>query len=300
MPYADLKIDYVFRRIFGAHADVMLGLLNDLLDRSGPSLITSLEYLPADQVPEVDGLKWSIVDVKCRDASGATFVVEMQVMHRTGFLNRVVYNACRAFTARLQRGEGYETLTPVIAVTVCDFELWPDAERDAEGAPRIPLVSHWRMSERSSGGAGIPQVEYVFCELPKLGGRAPQTPAEHWAAMFRGAHRWTAAEVSALGLTDAQRTALALSNEATFTEAEADAYRRAREAYEQMRVALDDAETRGELRAKRATLRSLCAALGVSLQPEDEARIDAERDAASLERWITTVATTRSLPSAAR
>ncbi len=104
MPFADLKIDSIFSRVFGSHADVMLGLLNDLLDRSGPSLITSLVYLPADQVPEVDGgrvdgLKWSIVDVKCCDASGATFVVEMQVMHRKGFLNRVVYNACRVFPA---------------------------------------------------------------------------------------------------------------------------------------------------------------------------------------------------------
>lgn len=99
MPCADLKIDCIFRCVFGTHADVMLGLLNDLLGRLGPSLITSLEHLPADQVPEVDGLKWSIVDVKCRDASGATFVVEMQVMHRTGFLNGVVYNACRVFSA---------------------------------------------------------------------------------------------------------------------------------------------------------------------------------------------------------
>lgn len=99
MPYADLTVDYVFRRVFGAHPDVILGLLDVLLDRKGPSLITSTEYLPADQVPGVDGLKWSIVDVKCRDASGATFVVEMQVMHRTGFRNGVVYNACRAFTA---------------------------------------------------------------------------------------------------------------------------------------------------------------------------------------------------------
>lgn len=74
-------------------------------------------------------MKWSIVDVKCREASGATFVVEMRVIHRNGFLNRVVFNACRAFTARLQRGEGYEMLTPVVAVTVGDFELWPDPER---------------------------------------------------------------------------------------------------------------------------------------------------------------------------
>lgn len=311
MAYADLKIDYVFRRVFGHHPDVMMGLLNDLLERSGASAIASLEYLPSDHVPEVEGLKWSIVDVKCREVSGATFVVEMQVIHRNGFLNRVVFNACRAFTAGLQRGEGYERLTPVVGVTVCDFELWPDEERDAAGLARVPLVSHWRMTERHGGGVGIPQVEYVFCELPKLGDRAPETPGEQWAAMFRNAHRWTGAEALKLGLNAAQMTALALSNEATFTEAEVEAYYRAREEYEQMRVALTDAEAkgerrgelrgersgeiRGELRAKRATLRSLCVALGVALTPEDEARIDACADVATLESWITSVATKRSL-----
>lgn len=313
MAYADLKIDYVFRRVFGQHPDVLMGLLNDLLERTGPSEITSLEYLPPDQVPEVEGMKWPIVDVKCREASGTTFVVEMQVLYRTGFLNRIVYNACRAFTARLKRGEGYETLTPVVAVTVCDFELWPDAEHDATGRARVPLVSHWRMAEKHGGAVGIPQIEYVFCELTKLGDRAPRTPGEQWAAVFRDAHRWTTAEAKRLELSPAQMTALALSNEATFTEDEVDAYRRAREEYEQLRVAFEDVARKnramghaeghaeglaeglrdGELRAKRATLRALCTALGVALTSADEARIDACADVAALDAWIAAVATTR-------
>lgn len=102
-------------------------------------------------------------------------------------------------------------------------------------------------------------------------------------------------------------TALALSNEATFTEAGMDAYRRAREEYEQMQVALTDAEERGErrgeargearreLRAKRTTLRSLYDVLGVPWTPVIEARVDACADAAVLEAWIVAVATTRSL-----
>ncbi len=309
--YADLKIDYVFRRVFGTNPDVTMGLLNDLLGRAGPSEITSIEYLPSDQAPEIEGMKWSVVAVKCRDASDTTFVVEMQVMHRNGFLNRVVYNTCRAFTARLQRGQGYETLTPVVGVTVADFELWPDDERDAARLARVPLVSHWRMTEKTAGGTGIPQVEYVFCELPKLGERAPVTAAEHWAAMFRSAHRWTKAQVAGLGLSAVQLTALALSNEATFTEAEFDAYRRAREEYEQLQDFILSAEARGERRAeargeakgvlkgKRATLRSLCATLGGALTAEDEARVEACGDEATLDRWVTQVATTRAFDGGA-
>jgi len=33
MAFADLKNDFVFRRIFATHPDILRGLLNDLLDR---------------------------------------------------------------------------------------------------------------------------------------------------------------------------------------------------------------------------------------------------------------------------
>jgi hypothetical protein len=35
MVFADLKNDYIFRRIFGTHPDILRGLLNDLLERTG-------------------------------------------------------------------------------------------------------------------------------------------------------------------------------------------------------------------------------------------------------------------------
>ena len=67
MVFADLKNDYVFRRIFGAHADILCGLLNDLLDRRGDRAIGAIEYLPSEQLPIVEGWKLSILDVRCRD-----------------------------------------------------------------------------------------------------------------------------------------------------------------------------------------------------------------------------------------
>ena len=111
MAYADLKNDVVFRKVFGTHPDVLMGLLNDLLDRQGARAITSLEYLPSEQAPLVMGMKLSILDVRCRDAAGTTFVVEMQVLHVTGFLNRVVYTPARPTSAR-SRADGSITSSP--------------------------------------------------------------------------------------------------------------------------------------------------------------------------------------------
>ncbi|MFO0607561.1 MAG: Rpn family recombination-promoting nuclease/putative transposase [Polyangiales bacterium] len=286
MPYADLKNDFVFRRVFGHHPAVLCGLLNDFLGRPPERAIVAVEYLPPDQVPELPGVKLSIVDVKCRDASGATFVVEMQVLPVTGFLNRVVFNACKAYVGTLQRGDGYDKLTPVVAVTVCDFELWSDGERDAQRLPRVPLVSRWAMAEQGTGAPGIPQVEYVFCELPKLRDRAPANALERWVGLFVAAPVLDAATVAREPFTEAQRMALELANEATFTEAELDAYRKARDEVQQMIQYGKDGEVRGEAKGRRDSLLRVLARRGLAPTDEERARIEACRDVATLERWL--------------
>ena len=94
MAFADLKNDYIFRRIFATHPDILRRLLNDLLSRKDAQTIEQIEDLPGEQLPVVEGAKLSILDVRCKDRAGTTFVVEMQLIHHPGFINRVVYNAC--------------------------------------------------------------------------------------------------------------------------------------------------------------------------------------------------------------
>jgi hypothetical protein len=57
MLFADLKNDFVFRRIFATHPDILRGLLNDLLDRRGEAAIVGIEYLPSEQLPLAEGSK---------------------------------------------------------------------------------------------------------------------------------------------------------------------------------------------------------------------------------------------------
>src|SRR5262249_35405686 len=107
MAFADLKNDFVFRRVFANHPAIRRGPPNDLLDRRGDLAIEGIEYPPSEQLPLVAGAKLSILDVRCRDRSGTIFVVEMQLLHVAGFVNRVVYNACKAYADQLKVGEPY-------------------------------------------------------------------------------------------------------------------------------------------------------------------------------------------------
>jgi hypothetical protein len=48
--FADRRNDFVFRRVFAGHPDILRGLLDDLLERQGEQTIDHIEYLPSEQV----------------------------------------------------------------------------------------------------------------------------------------------------------------------------------------------------------------------------------------------------------
>jgi len=301
MAFADLKNDYVFRRIFATHPDILRRLLNDLLERRDAQTIEQIEYLPGEQLPVVEGAKLSILDVRCQDRAGTTFVVEMQLIHHPGFINRVVYNACKAYAGQLKEGDWYTKLTDVVAISICDFDLWPDTEQDRQGLPRVPMLSRWNMTERGSANHGLLQVQYAFLELPKMPARRPEVPgADLWAWLF--VHATELTEVPADLKPGPYGDALELANKAKFTVAELQAYEKARD---EIRQVLEIAEARwaegkiegeikgriegeikGKIEGKRETLLRLLGRTGIALTDAGRARVGACMDAETLDGWI--------------
>ena len=102
MRYLDPKNDLTFRKVFGQHPNLLKSFLNALLPLDVP--IRSLEYLPAELVPEIPLLKFSIVDVRCVDENGRQFIVEMQMLWTDSFKTRVLFNASKAYVRQLDKG----------------------------------------------------------------------------------------------------------------------------------------------------------------------------------------------------
>jgi predicted transposase/invertase (TIGR01784 family) len=305
MAFADLKNDYIFRRIFATHPDILRRLLNDLLERTGDQTIEQIEYLPSEQFPVVEGAKLSILDVRCKDRAGTTFVVEMQLIHHPGFINRVVYNACKAYAGQLKEGDWYTKLTDVVAISICDFALWPDKKQDEQGLARVPMLSRWNMTERESKNHGLLQVQYAFLELPKMPDRRPAEPgADLWAWLF--VHATELTEVPAELTQGPYGDALELANKAKFTVAELQAYEKARDeirqvleiAYARWAEGLAEGETRGETRggvkAKVEAVLAVLATRGIAVDHAVRARVEACKDAATLDRWIVRAVTAAS------
>ena len=182
--FGDPKTDFVFQRVFGSedHKTALLGFLNDILQLDEAHRITSVVLLPPEQRPKVSELKNSIVDVKCVDAAGTTYVVEMQVFNVEEFEKRVVYNVAKAYTNQLGVGFAYPELDDVIGITICNFELWPRKQ-----APHVPMLSRWRMQEQESGVKGLPHLQFVFLELPKYAaGHDPRDPCGQVGVLLPG------------------------------------------------------------------------------------------------------------------
>lgn len=270
--FADPKTDFAFKRIFGSeeHKDVLIAFLNAMLDLDPEHRITDVELLSSEQRPMVEAFKLSIVDVKCTDARGVTYVVEMQVLNVEGFEKRVVYNVAKAYVTQGARGDSYPGLGDVVGITICDFVLFPE-----EGERKVPMLSRWRMTEQHSGAEGLDQLQLVFLELPKYdASRPPETMVEKWAYFFREAGDLT---VVPEALAEPPfREALDAARIAAFTVAEWDAYILAGMAIQNERGALAFAEKRGRKEGRqeglheglRRAIETTCGILGVELDEE--------------------------------
>src|SRR5580692_8189740 len=111
--YLDPKADVVFKKIFAGHPHLLKSFLNAVLPLPDDQQIQSLEYLPSELVPTIPAFKATIVDVRCTDRMGRVFIVEVQIQWTTWFMQRMLFNASKAYVKQLEKGEEYKLLKPV-------------------------------------------------------------------------------------------------------------------------------------------------------------------------------------------
>ena len=162
--YLDPKVDLAFKRVFGEHEHLLRSFLNALLPLPDDGQIESLEYLTPEQVPELPGLfKNSIVDVKCKDARGRTFIVEMQMLWSTSFEQRILFSASQAYVKQLHAGHSYASLQPVYALALTN-QVFDRATPE--------YYHHYQIVRQHEPRRVLEGLEFVFIELPKF---APQS-----------------------------------------------------------------------------------------------------------------------------
>ena len=163
MRYLDPRNDLTFKKVFGEHPDLLISFLNALMPfASEDDYIESVEYLPAEIVPETPFSKDSIVDVRCIDRQGRQFIVEMQMYWTDDFLQRVLFNSSKAYVRQLDRGRRYSDLQPVYTLSLVN-DVFRTELKDAENCyHHYSIVDVYETNEHLKG------MEFVFVELPKF------------------------------------------------------------------------------------------------------------------------------------
>ena len=159
MRYLDPKNDLTFKRIFGEHPHLLKSFLNAVMPLAEGKKIVSLEYLPAELVPEIPIFKNSIVDVRCMDEKGQQFIVEMQMLWTDSFKSRVLFNASKAYIRQVGKGIQYKGLQPVYSLNIINENF--DNKSDN-------YLHHYKISHTKESEKVIEGLEFIFIELPKF------------------------------------------------------------------------------------------------------------------------------------
>lgn len=184
MIFINPKTDFAFKKIFGSEQskDILISFLNGILYEGQPT-IEDLEILNPYQAPRVRGMKETYLDVKARITGNKTVIIEMQVLNVEGFEKRILYNAAKAYSVQLDIGESYNLLNPVIALTITDFEMFPQLEQ---------VISRFILKERDYlVDYLIYDFELVFVELPKFNKQLEQLAnlTEKWIYFLKNARK---------------------------------------------------------------------------------------------------------------
>ena len=157
--YLDPKNDVTFKKVFGQHKNVLISFLNALLPLREKQQIEQVEYLNTEMLPAIPELKSTIVDIRCRDNQGRQFLVEMQLIWTDSFFSRVLFNACKAFSGQINRGDPYKIMAPVYSLNIIN---------DAFSKQSSVWYHHYALTHQLLPEHKMEGISFVFIELPNF------------------------------------------------------------------------------------------------------------------------------------
>jgi len=214
MNFLDVKTDFAFKKVFGSEEskDILIDFLNSVIPFENKRLIKSLVIVDPYNIPMLKGMKDTFVDVKAQLDNGSEVIIEMQVLNHEGFEKRVLYNAAKKYSAQLKKGDDFHRLNPVIALTITDFNLFPDQD---------DVISQFKLLEKKKFIEYSDDIELIFIELPKFNKTEAELNSiqDKWIYFIKNAGQLDCVPNN---VSKEQIHAFEIANEANFTEQELD------------------------------------------------------------------------------
>ena len=160
MKYLDPKTDLTFYKVFGEHLDLMKSLLNALLPfKSEEEEITSVAYLTLGIMPKTPLQKYRVLAVRCEDAKGGQFIVEIQIIWSKEFMQRVFFIDSKAYVNYPSLSEDYSLLKPVYSLNLVNEVFEPELD---------DYYHYYHLVHEEHTDKVIDGLHLIFVELPKF------------------------------------------------------------------------------------------------------------------------------------
>ena len=214
--YLDPKSDVVFKKVFGEHPHILISFLNAVLPLSSDRHIVELSYLPSEQVPSIPEFKRTIADVKCKDAKGRVFIVEMQMNWTDSFKQRLLFGTSQAVVKQLEKGNEYKFLQPVYGLGLV-AEIYEKETPD--------WYHHYQLVKKGNSDV-IEHLQLIFIELPKFPIHSQKEKKLRllWLRFLREIDEKTRTVSQELLAIPEIAQAVALSEESAYTPGELEVY----------------------------------------------------------------------------
>jgi predicted transposase/invertase (TIGR01784 family) len=124
--FAPLTLDFTFKKAFANQrsTELLLFLLNTFLAEKLQSPIKEASILSGEQLGKTKFNRNAIFDVYCEDATGARFVVEIQIKSQKHFIKRTFFYLCIIISGLAKKGKNFDFNIPKLySLSFLDFDL---------------------------------------------------------------------------------------------------------------------------------------------------------------------------------
>lgn len=191
MRFLDMKTDYAFKKVFGSEnsKDILLSFLNSTLELGKE--IVDLTIEDPYNVPKLQGMKDTSVDVKATLDDKTKVIIEMQILNHDGLESRILYNTAKNYSNQLDRNNKYTLLNPVIALTIVNFKMFDFRKDKQEKEQDKKYKSSFKLFEKDIFTKYKDDIELIFIELPKFKKSLEecQTVEDKWIYFIKNARR---------------------------------------------------------------------------------------------------------------
>ena len=160
MKFADPKNDLAFKKIFGNEnkKEILISFLNSVLDFKNEKTIVEVTLDNPYQLPDIQELKETILDIKATNQNGDKFIVEMQKKDLSNFAKRSLYYTSKAYVSQIDKGEDVINLKKVYYIAILNFNMFDN----------INYISRHLIINQETMTQDLKDFEFTFIELKKF------------------------------------------------------------------------------------------------------------------------------------